>query len=203
MLPLSNASGLADNRTMKKLRFTVNRAAAILIAAGVAFVQPTFVQPAFAQQSPPAEASVTISGKKLTIKYAAPSVRGRKIFGDGGRISQDPNYPVWRGGANSATAFHTDADLDVGGLSVPKGDYTIYVLVKDPDAWELIINKQTGQWGLTYSQGQDLGRVKMTMSKPSAPIETMKYTLSSQGGNRGKLELAWENHIASVALTVK
>ncbi len=77
------------------------------------------------------------------------------------------------------------------------------MLVKDPDAWELIINKQTGQWGLTYSQGQDLGRVKMTMTKPSAPVETMKYTLSTQGGNRGKLELAWENHIASVPFTVK
>jgi hypothetical protein len=184
---------------MKKLQFAVNYAAAILIVAGVTFVQPAFVQPAFAQQSPPAEASVTINGKKLSIKYAAPSVRGRKIFGDGGRISQDPNYPVWRAGANSATAFHTDADLDLGGLNVPKGDYTLYVLVKDPDAWELIINKQTGQWGLTYSQGH----VKMTMSKPSAPIETMKYTLSSQGGNRGKVELAWENHIASVSLTVK
>lgn len=183
---------------MKKLQFAVNCAAAILTAASVAFVPP-----AFAQQSPPAEASVTINGKKLTIKYAAPSVRGRKIFGDGGRISQDPNYPVWRAGANSATAFHTDADLDVGGLNVPKGDYTLYVLVKDPEAWELIINKQTGQWGLTYNQGQDLGRVKMTMRKPSAPIETLKYTLSSQGGNRGKLELEWENHIASVPITVK
>ncbi len=78
MLPLSNSSGLADNRTMKKLQFAVNCAAPILIAASAMFVQS-----AFAQQSPPAEASVTIGGKKLAIKYAAPSVRGRKIFGDG------------------------------------------------------------------------------------------------------------------------
>jgi hypothetical protein len=33
---------------------------------------------------------------------------------------------------NSATAFHTDADLDVSGLHVPKGTYTLYVLVQDP-----------------------------------------------------------------------
>jgi len=157
---------------------------------------------ALAQVSPPATASATVGGKKITIDYCAPSVHGRKIFGDGGRISQDPNYPVWRAGANSATAFHTDADLNIGGLNVPKGDYTLYVNIKDPDHWEFIVNKQTGQWGLTYDQTQDLGRVKMAMSKPASPIETLKYTISDLGGGKGKLQLEWENHIASVPFTV-
>jgi hypothetical protein len=157
---------------------------------------------ALAQVSPPATAGATVGGKKIAIEYCAPSVLGRQIFGDGGRISQDPTYPVWRAGANSATAFHTDADLTIGGLSVPKGDYTLYVNIKDPDHWEFIVNKQTGQWGLTYEQGQDLGRVKMTMSKPASPIETLKYTISDLGGGKGKLQLEWENHIASVPFTV-
>jgi len=137
------------------------------------------------------------------IRYSAPSVRGRRIFGDGGLLSQDPTYPAWRAGANSATVFHTDADLDIGGLNVPKGDYTLYVWVKDPNAWELIINKETGQWGLTYDKSRDHGRVKMTMSKPPALVERLKYSLTDQGGNKVKLELAWENHAASVPITVK
>jgi len=157
----------------------------------------------FAQPSPPATASVAINGKNIAIKYSAPSVRGRKIFGDGGLISGDPNYPVWRAGANSATAFHTDADLNIGGLNVPKGDYTLYALIKDPDSWTLIVNKQTGQWGLSYDAGQDLGRVKMTMSKPAAPVEVLRYSLTDEGGGKGKLQLAWENHVASVPITVK
>ena len=154
-------------------------------------------------QSPPAQASVTVGGKTISVKYSAPSVRGRKIFGDGGRLSQDPNYPVWRAGANSATSFHTDGDLTIGNLSVPAGDYTLYVLVKDPDAWQLILNRQTGQWGLTYDPSKDLGRAKMTMSKPATPIETMKYTLTDEGGNKVKLELGWENHVGSVQMQVK
>jgi hypothetical protein len=158
---------------------------------------------AYALDSPKAQASTTVDGKKITIDYNAPSVHGRKIFGDGGRISHDPNYPVWRAGANSATAFHTDADLEVGDLSVPKGDYTLYVSLADPDHWELIISKQTGQWGLTYNKDQDLGRVKMQMSKPSAPVETLKYTLYSEGGNKAKLQLAWDQYVASVPITVK
>ncbi|MBV8846227.1 MAG: DUF2911 domain-containing protein [Bryobacterales bacterium] len=157
----------------------------------------------FAQVSPAAQADITVAGKKLVIRYAAPSVRGRKIFGEGGLLSRDPTYPAWRAGANSATSFHTDADLDVGGLSVPKGDYTLYCWVKDPNAWELIISKETGQWGLEYNPKMDLGRAKMTMSTPSAKVETLKYTFTSQGGNKVKLDLAWENHAGSVMIAVK
>ena len=154
-------------------------------------------------QSPGAETSATVGGKSITIKYSAPSVRGRNIFGPDGVISKDSTYPVWRAGANAATALHTDADLDVGGLSVPKGDYTLYVSVKTPAAWELIISRETGQEGSSYTPAKDLGKVKMTMSKPPALVETLKYSLPSQGGNKLKLQLEWENHIASVPITVK
>jgi hypothetical protein len=152
-------------------------------------------------QSPKAEASTTINGKKITIKYSAPSVRGRQVFGDGGVISKDPNYPVWRAGANSATSLTTDGDLDIGGLKVPKGTYTLYVLLGQPQ-WKLIVNKQTGQWGLEYHQDQDLGRVNMTMSTPAAPVETFKITLDSTGGNKGTLALAWADKVGSVPITV-
>jgi hypothetical protein len=167
---------------------------ALVAAASLAFAQ-----------SPAATESKTIGGKKIEIKYSSPRVNNRagKIFTKDGLISHDQTYPAWRAGANSATAFHTDADLDIGGLSVPKGDYTLFVDIADPDNWQLIVNKQTGQWGLTYNKAQDLGRVKMTMSKPPAPIENLKYTLTDAGANKGKLELAWENHIASVPITVK
>ena len=154
-------------------------------------------------QSPPASANVSVAGKSISVRYSAPSVRGRKIFGDGGLLSRDPTYPAWRAGANSATTFHTDSDLDVGGLHVPKGTYTLYVWVQDPTSWQLILNKQTGQWGLSYNASQDLGRVKMTMAKPPALVEQLNYALTDQGANKVELKLAWEQHVATVPITVK
>ncbi len=144
-------------------------------------------QPGQKPLSPPAETSVTIGGKMISIKYSAPSMRGRKIFGE-----LVPYGKVWRAGANAATALLTDADLDIGGLAVPKGNYTLYVW-PEQDQLTLIVNKQTGQWGTNYSQDQDLGRVKMTMSKSPTPIETYKITLSEKGPKTAQLELAWEN----------
>src|SRR5215467_4678569 len=155
-------------------------------------------------QSPSARATATIGGKSVQIQYSAPSVRGRKIFGPGGLLSRDPTYPIWRAGANAATTFKTEGGLDIGGLSVPAGTYTLYVDVKDPEQWELVISKATGQWGLTYpGPSSDLGRVKMTMSKPPAPVERLKYMLTDQGGGAGELRIEWEQHVATVALLAK
>jgi len=166
------------------------------MGVGLAVAQQAKPQSKKPPASPPAEASTTINGQAVTIKYSSPSVKGRQIFGPGGLLSHDPTYPVWRAGANSATAFHTGTDLMVGDLNVPKGDYTLYVLVSDPDHWQLIVNKQTGQWGLTYDAKQDLGRVPMTMSVPAAPVEHLHYALSPTS-----LTLSWDKHVASVTLS--
>jgi len=88
------------------------------------------------------------------------------------------------------------------GLNVPAGTYTLYVLVGDPQNWRLIVNKQTGQNGDSYDSSMDLGRVDMKMEKPPAPVEKLKYTITASG-NSGKLQLEWENHIASVAIRAK
>src|SRR5262245_61911108 len=154
-------------------------------------------------QSPPATANGTINGKAIAVRYSAPSVRGRQIFGAGGLLSRDPSYPAWRAGANSATTLTTDADLVVGTVPVPKGTYTLYAWVQNPDAWDLIINKQTGQWGLMYDPKQDLGRVKMTMSKPPSLVETLKYSIADKGAGQGELRLEGEHRVASVPITVK
>jgi len=153
-------------------------------------------------QSPSAQASVTIAGKSITIKYSAPSLRGRKMFGSDGQISKDPTYPAWRTGADDATALHTDADLMIGTLNVPKGDYTIYTLV-NVTPWQLIINKQTKQWGTEYDKNQDLGRVAMNTARVPAPIETLRIRLTPAGGDMAQLEVEWENISATVPVAVK
>ncbi len=142
--------------------------------------------------SPPAQTKADAGGKSITITYHAPSMHGRKIFG--GLV---PFGKVWRAGANEATALHTEADLQIKNLSVPKGDYTLFVL-PEQNGWQLIVNKQTKQWGLEYHQDRDLGHVPMDMSKSASPIETFKITLTAN-----KLEMAWENTIASVPIVVK
>ena len=174
---------------MKRTLTAISTGLLLLVGTGIA-------------QSPAASTEVTVNGKKLTIKYSAPSLRGRKdIFGKGGPIVNDSTYPVWRAGANAATALHSDADLTIGSLKVPKGDYTLYVDI-GANPWQLIVNKQTGQDGSSYDKSQDLGRVPMKVGKTPAVVETYKMTLAQTKGNNARLELAWENTTAAVDIAV-
>jgi len=146
--------------------------------------------------SPPMSASVTIEGKKLQVDYGAPSMRGRKVMG--GLV---PYGEVWCAGANNATTLITDADLDIAGLRVPKGSYTIWAIPGKND-WTLIVNKETGQWHTQYHSGRDLGRVKISVKTLAAPVEQFRIQLASAGGNKGILSLSWETTEAFAPFTV-
>lgn len=169
----------------------------LLAAATTVFGQGT---PA----SPPEKVAAQIGGKPISITYSAPLVKGRQghIFTKDGLISHNPHYPVWRAGANAATTLDAGGDFQIGNLTVPKGTYTVFVDISDPDNWVLILNKKTGEWGLAYDATQDLGKVKMQMSSPQGMVEQLKYTINDLGGGKGTITLAWENHSASVPVSV-
>ena len=180
----------------------------LLVCAGLLVATTTLLAQQQAPPSPPKSPAATESAKfghkAITITYSSPRVNGRAgaIFTKDGLISKNPNYPVWRAGANAATKLHTDADLTVGKLKVPKGDYSLFVDIANLDNWVLIVNKQTGMSPFAYDSSQNLGRVPMTMTKPKAAIENLKYTIKNLGGGKAKLSLEWENHIASVPVAV-
>ena len=147
--------------------------------------------------SPPGTAEVTLNGKKITIEYSRPFMKGRKIMGE-----VVPYGKVWRTGANEATAFTTEADLSIGGANVPAGKYTLYTLPSE-GAWKLIINKQTGQWGTIYKEDQDLARVDMEKSKLSEPVEQFTISFKQKSADAADLVLQWETTQLSVPVKVK
>jgi hypothetical protein len=176
---------------------------ALAVVAGLASAQDAPKKKAPA--SPPAETSAAIGGTKVTIQYSAPSVKGRKIFG--GTDALQPDNTVWRAGANKATALHTDGEITIGNLNVPAGDYTLYVFL-DPQGWQLIVSRQTGQWGIvpggtSLDESKAIGRTPMKMSKPATLVETYKMSLLAGEGKKGMLTLEWENVSASVDIVAK
>ena len=155
--------------------------------------------------SPAAKTEGIIGGKSISIAYSSPQVRGRagKIFTKDGLISKDPHYPVWRAGANAATTLVLGGDMKIGSVSVPKGTYTLFVDISDPDHWTLIISKATGEWGLSYDSSKDLGRTPMEMSVPPSTMEGLTWGIMDHGNGAGMITLGWENHSATVMVDAK
>src|SRR5689334_14762661 len=113
----------------------------LILITGTAFAQVDMAKLVTGNQSSPEAITALRFGPKFVwIFYHAPSIRDpktnekRKIFGPGALQADDT---IWRLGADYATVLHTDSDLDLGGLAVPKGDYTLYVELGKGE-WKLI-----------------------------------------------------------------
>jgi hypothetical protein len=167
--------------------------AALLCATFAAAQQDKSQRP-----SPPAQAQCKFSdGKTITVDYSSPRLKGRKV---GGEVA--PYGQIWRTGANEATTFVTNADLTVAGKDVPAGGYTIFTL-PTADAWTLIINKHTGEWGIPYKyESEELMRVPMSVSQTPAPIENFTISFDQAGGGCA-LQLSWGTTLASVGFGEK
>jgi hypothetical protein len=145
--------------------------------------------------SPPAAATVSIGGGTIDVHYNTPHMRARKIMGD-----LVPYGKVWRTGANPATTLITSVPLVFGTLLVPAGTHTLYTL-PGADTWQLIVNNQTGQWGLTYNQDQDLGRVPMKAKPMTAPQEVMSISFENTTAVSTELHVRWETTDRYVVIT--
>jgi hypothetical protein len=150
--------------------------------------QPQGQQPA-AQQIPSPRDTVELrfGSDPILVDYGRPSMRGRTIMG--GLV---PYGQVWRTGANAATTFVTNRDLTMGGVNVPAGTYTLYTLPGETE-WQLIINRQTGQWGTEYDQAQDLARIPMQVERLPQPVEQFTIDLNPESGRAFTFDLRWEN----------
>jgi len=140
------------------------------------------------------EEDASLSGpSRIAITYGQPHARGRKV--EGGLIPLDT---VWRFGANMATTLHTDLDITVGTVKVPRGDYSLFVLYTRT-GWQLIVNRGTGQWGTDYDAGKDAGRVPLTARALTEPEGSLTIYLVPEAARpttgyadlRGVLRIKW------------
>ena len=139
----------------------------------------------------PAQVSVrdtargAIGTATLSVDYGRPLLRGRTLLGN--VISYDR---IWRTGANAATQLTTSADITLAGLSVPAGTYTLWTVPRVGRV-DLIVNRQTGQWGTQYSRSQDLGMAAMKADSVDPPVERFSISIDARDASHGTLALTW------------
>ena len=145
--------------------------------------------------SPHVRTTWTVDGATISIEYGRPFLKGRTV---GNEIA--PFGKEWRTGADEATTIVSDKPLKFGALTMPAGTYTLYTLPGENE-WQLIVSNKTGQWGIPYPAGQDLGRVPMKVEKAAAPAEQLTLSLEDTPAG-GILRVTWGTTSASVAFVV-
>ncbi len=160
----------------------------VLTMAGMFMSSMLWAQGDKTPKSPPATATGSVNGARITINYSSPGVKGRQIWG-----ALVPYDKVWRAGANKATIFETDKDIKVEGKSLKAGKYSLYAIPGEKE-WTIIFNSQTGQWGInmdgstTEDPAKDVLRVTVKPRKAKSLQERLTYTVDKNG-----FALNWEN----------
>jgi hypothetical protein len=131
-------------------------------------------------------ARATIGAATFQVDYGRPLARGRVLLGN-----ILPYDRVWRTGANAATQFITSSGIVIGNMPLPAGTYTLWTVPRANGTADLIVNRQTGQWGTGYDPRFDLGTQHIATSVLTAPVEKFTITIVPTDAKHGIMNMAW------------
>ena len=152
-------------------------------------------------------------GKWIEVTYSRPIKRGRQnLFGAGadyGKAVCDGS-PVWRAGANQTTRFKTEVPLVIDGKTLPAGEYSVFVDLKE-NAWTLIFSNWPAQekydpknkealWG-SYGYTPDKDALRAAMKVETLPLSIDQFTIAfiDMAGDGGTLAMVWDTTMATVS----
>jgi hypothetical protein len=159
-----------------------------------------------------------IGGRWIEITYGRPLARGRDLFGSGanyGKAINDvgtaglPAPPVWRAGANVSTRLKSEVPLTFGDRKVPAGEYSLFIDLKGPTEWTLIVSSWGAQqkfdpkdksalWGAYgYTPDKDVARVAMKVETLPFAVEQLTWSFLDMTADSGRLALMWGKTMAS------
>ena len=162
------------------------------------FVLAFSVAAGYGQSAARGSSKLMLKGQNISVDYGQPALKGRTVDQLLGQLGQGD---VWRLGANKSTTLSTGVDLAFGGLTVPKGDYSLWAL-KEASAWKLVFNKQHGQWGTAHDAAQDLGSTPLQESKGAKSEEMVTINLAKQGDG-GSITIQWGDKVLSASFKAK
>lgn len=145
---------------------------------------------AFAQGGERGLAEATVNGKKVSVTYGRPELKGRDL------TAQSPVGTVWRLGMNQATELTTTGDLDVAGTKVPAGKYSLWARKVSANEWHLALHPKTGVWGAPPLKEGYVAELPLTLSTASSPVELMTISLSDAGG-KARIKIEWGTMVLS------
>src|SRR5438132_3939969 len=169
--------------------------------------------------SPSGDTSTVINGKWIDITYGRPLKRGRDVFpagADYAKITHTDGAPIWRAGANVSTRLKTEAPLVINGKTVPAGEYSLFIDVKSPSDWTLIVSKWGAQprydpnstnkdalWGsFGYTPDKDVVRAAMKVETLPFSAEELTWSFLDVANDGGRIAIMWDKTLASVPFKV-
>jgi hypothetical protein len=181
-------------------RFLLFAGIGVAVIAGAMIVTMFFMKKYTKSFSPEDETVFNYSDLTINVFYNRPSKKGREIFGN-----LVPYNVVWRTGANEATTFETNKNLNFEGKILPAGKYSLWTIPGETN-WTIIFNSEYGQWGINSNgeANRDSSRDVLSIEVPSVHQDHVieQFTIAfEQIGEEAEMVLMWDQTIVAALFT--
>ncbi len=171
-----------------------------LAPGALALVVTLYAAPAAAQRkaSELAGLTQTVDGTKMSMEYYRPVARGRDLFGKLVRWGA-----TWTPGANWATTFETDKDVEINGNLVPKGKYAIWMIPRESEDWTVIFHKKSRAFHVDRpNEKAELFRFSVKPEQ-GAHMETLMWYFPVVGPEGATLRMHWGTTVVAMEVSVR
>jgi len=144
--------------------------------------------------------SQTIDGTKITVEYSRPRARGREqLFGTPAVRWGE----TWTPGANWATTFDVNKNIKLNGHAVPKGKYSVWMVVKQTGPWTLVLDPRARRYHMDPPDST-AAQIRFPAQVKSAPFtDVLTWSMPELRINGGTLTMQWERSRVSMDVEVE
>jgi hypothetical protein len=141
--------------------------------------------------------SQRVSHTDIAIEYNRPVARGRTLFG--ALVKWDT---IWHPGADSATRISFSKDVTFAGQSLPRGEYSVWLIPRERAPWTLILSSASRVFHSPYPGEQaDVLRVEIAPVR-GGHMETLAYYFPVVGRDSTVLSIHWGETVLPIHIRV-
>jgi hypothetical protein len=144
--------------------------------------------------------SQLIDGTKITMQYSRPRIRGRMPMFGSRAVHWDE---VWTPGANWATTFDVNKDIKLNGNTVPKGTYSVWLVVKEKGDWTMVLDPKSRRYHM-YPPDSSANQIRFPVHPEEAPFtEVLTWSVPDIKSSGGTLAFQWATTRVAMAIQVE
>jgi len=142
--------------------------------------------------------SQVVDGTTITMDFARPRLRGRPVI-FGGAVHWGE---VWTPGANMATTLQTDHDIVLDGHPVPKGKYSVWMVVDSGPRWTMVLDTVWEQYHEDRPPARP-GQIRWLVTPAvGGTTEVLTWDFPAITATGGVLRMAWADRTVMLPFTV-
>lgn len=148
-------------------------------------------------------AAQTVDGTVITVDYARPQARGRRVlFGERGKAVVYWGE-MWTPGANWATTLEVNRDIHLNGQAVPAGKYSVWIVPQADGPWTFHLNKEPRLFHTRHPKPEDQFLTVQVAPGRADQVEVLTFDFPRVAQDGTTLRMRWGRTAVAVEIEMQ